>query len=230
MDASPTTVELHRRRRAAKISAPAHLAAGEDDGILRSIRRPGVNLAVWRRPLPRPIARFARACLSAGDLHVGFDVAANEVALALAETVDIAGTWAQDRRAWIEDVGQLARRFADVTGARDVHVHAEILAHDSCRLFHVDNVRCRLITTYAGPGTQWLADADVIRPALGDNDAAIRTGAPVQRLRTGWIGLFKGERQRGMEGRGIVHRSAPIRGTGQRRLVVKIDYAREIAC
>jgi len=111
-------------------------------------------------------------------------------------------------------------------------VHVEVLAHDSCRLFHVDNVRCRLITTYAGAGTQWLRDGDVDRTVLGRgaNSGVLRSGARVQRMQSGWVGLFKGERLPEMEGRGIVHRSAPVRATGRRRLVVKIGHAGEIAC
>lgn len=129
-------------------------------------------------------------------------------------------------------MGQLARLFAWATGARDVHVHVETLERDACRFFHVDSVRCRLITTYAGPGTQWLADDDVVREALGrgDNGPVRRPGARIRRLRAGWVGLFKGERLPALQGRGIVHRSAPIVGTGRRRFVVKIDYAGEIAC
>ena len=43
----------------------------------------------------------------------------------------------------------------------------EVVRTDSCRKFHADYVTARLITTYAGEGTDWLADADAARVAAG---------------------------------------------------------------
>lgn len=70
--------------------------------------------------------------------------------------------------------------------------------------------------------TEWLADADVIRSALGrgDNDKARRRNTRIIRLRTGRVGLFKGERLPAMRGRGIVHRSAPVLHKARQRLVL----------
>jgi Protein of unknown function (DUF1826) len=206
---------------------------GNGPEVLAAIRRRAVNLAVWRRRLPRSVARFASACLSLSDLHVGFEATRAEIASVLADTIATPRQASSgDRQTWIADVAALARLFASATDARGVSVHVELLDHDACRLFHVDNVRCRLITAYAGPGTDWLRDADVDREALGGggNQAVLRPGARIEGLRTGWIGLFKGERLPAMRGRGIVHRSAPVLATGRRRLVVKIGHAGEIPC
>jgi len=213
-------------------TAQTHVAVGEEPEVLRNIRRPEINLALWRRALTSPVARFARACLSSAHLHFGFEAASDAVAPKLSTALAGSGAPRRDAAAWMEDVVRLASLFAAATGARDLSVHVEVLAHDSCRLFHVDNVRCRLITTYAGAGTQWLRDGDVDRTVLGcgANSGVLRSGARVQRMQSGWVGLFKGERLPEMEGRGIVHRSAPVRATGRRRLVVKIGHAGEIAC
>lgn len=230
MDAALPFADSPVRRSAADAAAHAHVLAAQGAEILAAIRRPEINLAIWMRKLDPEIARFARAGAALPDLHVVFEARATEVAPALAAAVGDAVP-GRDCRAWIEDVRRLARLFAWATGARDLSIHVEALTHDACRLFHVDNVRGRLIVTYAGPGTQWLADTDTRREALGsgDNNAVRRPGTPIRRLHTGWVGLFKGERLPAMQGRGIVHRSAPIRATGRRRLVLKIGYAGEIA-
>lgn len=195
------------------------------------MRRPDITLALWTRRLPSNVARFARLCLDLADLHIGFEAEAGHVGETLVEAMgDLSHH--RDAPAWIADVRQLARLFAWATAARRLHVHVETLSHDACKLFHIDNVRCRLITTYAGPGTEWLPDSGVTRDGLGrgDNDLVCRPGARPRSLRAGWVGLFKGERLPVMQGRGIVHRSAPIRAAGRRRLVLKIGYAGEIIC
>lgn len=222
--------ELAERTAATQPAATPHVARADGAEILAAARRPDVTLALWRRTLAAPISRFARTILLPWDLRIGFEAEAGDVAEALTAAVGGLGD-GQDAAAWIQDVRHLARLFAWATGARRLHIRLETLRHDACRFFHVDNVRCRLITTYVGPGTQWLHDADVVRGALerGDNEAVRRAGARIQSLRAGWIGLFKGERLPALRGRGIVHRSAPIRGTGRHRLVLKIDYAGEIA-
>lgn len=209
-----------------------HALIADQAETLAAIRWPEVNLALWTRALPRSLVRFARACL-ATDLHVSFEAASDDVGLVLVEAIgSLPGADGRGARLWVEDVAQLAHRFAEATGAGELHVHAQVLAHDGCRLFHIDKIRCRLITTYAGPGTEWLADDDVIRSALGkgDNDRVRRREARINRLQTGWVGLFKGERLPAMRGRGIVHRSAPILHKMRRRLVLKIGHAGEVAC
>lgn len=208
-----------------------HAAIAAEPEILGAIRRRDVNLAIWTRSLTRPAARFAHACLSLPELHVSVEAPVGDVAPALADSIATA-PHSDGRVAWMEDVRALSGLFAWATGARDLSIHVERLDHDACRLFHVDNVRCRLITAYAGPGTEWLSDAEVNRGGLGGggNDAVLRPGGRIRRLRTGWVGLFKGERLPAMQGRGIVHRSAPVLARGGRRLVVKIGHAGEIAC
>lgn len=233
MAAVPALADLLSLDGTKALPARPHVASSEGPGILAAIAWPEVNLALWTRALSRPLVRFAQACL-ATDLHVSVEAVPGQVASALFEAIGRPpGGDEHGLRLWVEDVAQLAHRFADATGAAsELHVHAEVLTHDACRLFHVDNVSCRLITTYAGPGTEWLADADVVRSALGrgDNDKVRRRSARVNRLRAGWVGLFKGERLPARRGRGIVHRSAPILHTARRRLVLKIGFAGEIAC
>jgi hypothetical protein len=101
-----------------------------------------------------------------------------------------------------------------------------------CPRFHVDHVICRLICTYFGSGTEWLPESSVTRSALGIIDVkadfadaiAHNQGCEpdIRTLREGSVGLLKGEKWPGNEGRGLVHRS-PAASAEQSRLVVTLD-------
>ncbi len=97
-----------------------------------------------------------------------------------------------------------------------------------CPLFHVDSVSLRLIVTLHGPGTEWLADADVNRKQLGkgSNHKVVREGALIQQLATFQVGLLKGEDYPGNHGKGLVHRSPPHAPTDEPRWIFRLDSFR----
>ena len=133
-----------------------------------------------------------------------------------------------------EDIKSLARDFGNALGRVHLHAQLVVMTHDGCRKLHADNVTMRLLCTYAGPGTQWLADEHVVRNNLARVDVDVETAnrsvvrAPgrVQTCDTADIVLLKGEAFEGNRGRGAVHRSPPIEAEGLRRLVFKIDENR----
>jgi len=106
------------------------------------------------------------------------------------------------------DVVDLVRRFADLTGRPAVRLRLEAVDGDACHRFHADYTDLRLVTTYAGPGTE-------IRETPAPD-------APVRRLEAGDIALFKGKLCPGNPPL-LLHRSPPIEGTGMRRVVLVLD-------
>lgn len=106
------------------------------------------------------------------------------------------------------DIDDLVRRFADLTGKATVRLRLEAVDGDACRKFHADYTDLRLVTTYAGPGTD-------IRNTPADD-------ALVTRIATGDVALFKGKLFPG-EPPVLLHRSPPIEGTGERRVVLVLD-------
>ena len=103
-----------------------------------------------------------------------------------------------------------------------------------CPRFHVDRVPCRLVTTYAGKATQWLAHDRVDRSKLGpgsegkpDAESGLYTNVEdIQQLQQGDVALLKGECWEGNEGAGLVHRSPQLTaGTG--RLLLTLDFTRQ---
>jgi hypothetical protein len=98
----------------------------------------------------------------------------------------------------------------------------DAIAGDACRRWHRDCVPLRLICTYRGPGTQWVA------PALGDAVMARPDDDAPQAIAfdTGDGALFKGCGWPGQpHDGGVVHRSPRIAGTGITRLVLVLDAA-----
>lgn len=183
----------------------------DDPAVLGEIGDPDCNLAVWQRTA---FADFAPLVAGAPrDLRFVSDVPA------------LAGTLAQElrdggfggnaglHRALVEDAVRLAGLFCDALGLAAFELRLEVVRTDSCRKFHADYVSARLITTYVGEGTDWLADDDTARVAAGAPPERINRLAPFD------VGLFKGKL--GTE-RPAIHRSPPIAGTagGARLLLV----------
>jgi hypothetical protein len=108
------------------------------------------------------------------------------------------------------DVELLAQRFVRLMGCETVRLRLEGVTSDACRKIHGDYTDVRLITTYFGPGTQYIPYS---RPV----DEAELIDLP-----TGWIGLFKG-RNFDPEHAPCMHRSPPIIASGEKRLVLVID-------
>jgi hypothetical protein len=112
----------------------------------------------------------------------------------------------------VADVADLARRFADVMGVSAVRVRIERTDSNACKKVHADYTDVRLITTYAGPGTD-------IAPHASEEE---RSDCCLERVPTGWVGLFKG-RTYHADHRPCFHRSPPAGDMGEKRLVLVID-------
>ena len=112
----------------------------------------------------------------------------------------------------IADAAALARRFADVMRVGTVLVRIERVDSNACKKVHADYTDVRLITTYAGPGTD-------IAPHASDADGS---DCCLERVPTGWVGLFKG-RTYGDDHSPCYNRSPPAGDTGEKRLVLVID-------
>src|SRR5690606_36891561 len=106
--------------------------------------------------------------------------------------------------------------FAFVSGRRHVDIRLETVTTDACRKFHYDEVPLRLVVTYRGPGTQFVPD--------GHYEEAVtrQTGydGPMHDLPRFTAAIFKGSQaERG----GVLHRSPPIAGTGETRLLLCLN-------
>ena len=117
----------------------------------------------------------------------------------------------------IGDVDDLVSAFAGIARSDLVDVRLERVSHDSCWKFHRDYVEARLLTTYRGPGTEWVQPTHAER-ALS---AQKRFKGPLEHVRGNDVAIFKGNCAG--PGSGIVHRSPPIAGTGCTRLLLSLN-------
>ena len=188
---------------------------GDSAAILRAIRNPDCNLAIWKRA--SPVGPDALHELNFEELRCTCSprTLASEVARALSRSEHDQPAWATPL---IEDASDLAEYFSAITGCEEIQLRLAVVETDSCRKFHGDWVSTRLITTYSGPGTEWIDQPDAARYADGDEPRAIN------RLETGDVGLFKG---RLATDHPAIHRSPPIAGTGAKRLLLVLDPAGE---
>jgi hypothetical protein len=106
------------------------------------------------------------------------------------------------------DIASLVERFMALMQVDAVRVRVEGVTSNACKKVHADYTDVRLITTYAGPGTDYAPH--------GDADCCL------EQVPTGAVALFKG-RLFAPNHAACMHRSPPIEGTEAKRLVLVID-------
>jgi len=191
------------------------IAFGTTPDALAAIYDADTNAAVWLRETPVVDA----STLPSLDLEAGLP--ADAVGDWLAEQLSdgLAGLGA--------DIAQLSAMHACLFDVTYVGLRLKTLDRPMCPRFHVDRVTCRLLTTYVGAGTEYLANEDVDRSQIGrpvadPYRAPVLTGdAEIHRLPAGAVALCKGEAWPGNDGAGFVHRSPDPAGSA--RLVLSLD-------
>lgn len=177
--------------------------------VLQEVLRPDCNLAIWEREDPRGLTGL----LDNAPKDVRFETTLSHLREALLQNMDAAGFFGlKVKKDLADDIQQLAEHFCAVLGLRELEVRLEIVTTNSCRKWHSDYVKARLITTYTGTGTQWLEAPDTYRVQRGFEPLRIREMSP------GDVGIFKG---RLATDNPAVHRSPPIEDScGERLLLV----------
>ena len=116
-----------------------------------------------------------------------------------------------ERDAFIAHAQQLSDAFLHIMKAPYLRLRFDVISHNACSRFHIDALTARLIRTYRGTGTQYgLANA-------------ARDPEIVHRVPTGAAIVLRGKRWPSKAKLDLVHRSPPIQGTGQTRLVLVLD-------
>lgn len=195
---------------------PVHVREVDSVEGLALIWRPGINLAFWPRALPAEVVTHLPAMVSAGLAPVRCEVSSDALDAELRHRLPPGPC-----RDWLTtDAALLARTLAQIAGTRRVVLRIEAIAGDACRLFHADAVASRLVTTYEGRGTQWLANADLEAYGNGGDVPEDR----IHEIATGTVAVFRG--LRGVTGgHPLVHRSPPRRPGDPVRLFLAVDPA-----
>ncbi|WNL42730.1 DUF1826 domain-containing protein [Halomonas sp. PAMB 3264] len=205
---------------------PDHAAADADISVLPRIFDEAINIAVFERALPADIALSAKAqCQTERAWQFGWLGEINE---AFTEDLRRHLPAPEAGEALIEDIATVASAVAFLFETDTVGVRLRLLNSAMCPRFHCDNLAVRLVTTYVGPGSEWLPEHAVNRLGLGapraDRPEVAADPHAVQCLECGDIALIKGSGWIGCEERGLVHRSPALAG-GEKRLLLTIDPA-----
>jgi hypothetical protein len=116
-----------------------------------------------------------------------------------------------ERTHLIDDIAALGSIFADLMKAPFLRLRLARVNSNACQKFHIDALTARLICTYRGTGTQYGISTNGTEPQRVFTTPA---SAPILLRGTLWA-----ERPKA----GLLHRSPPIEGSGETRLVVVID-------
>ena len=185
---------------------------------LAAINRPDMELVIWRRALALCLQSWLRQMDASCLPHLRVLVSPGDLRRALQPHLDDCGVPEGDMRdLLIRDVDDLVSAFARITQSDLVDVRLERVGHDACWKFHRDCVEARLLTTYRGPATEWVQPMHA-EQALREQKSF---KGPLERLRVHDVAVFKGSCAG--PGSGIVHRSPPIAGTGQTRLLLCLN-------
>ena len=140
------------------------------------------------------------------------------IADALEQVCDIASMPNCEQRAGlVADAARLAAQFVAITSAPYLRLRLDVVTTNACRKFHIDAVTARLLCTYLGTGTQIGVSHDGAEPA---QIYTVPTGSPLILRGTLWSEDVNA---------GLVHRSPPIEGTGEHRLVLVLDPIFDLA-
>lgn len=196
---------------------------GETPLALSDILDDGVNLSLWQRQLPLHIAEFGALLVALNEpladalvIELKDDDSLPNLQGLAASCSDLEGY-----EGFIADVSWLVSAFACLLGAKRIGVRLRLLDKAMCPRFHVDHVPVRLITTYAGIGSQWLREGVMDRRKLGQPEA--EPADRIEQIQCGEVALLKGTKWHGNEGHGLIHRSPALKAD-ERRLILTLDW------
>ncbi|HDZ48601.1 hypothetical protein LCGC14_0037500 [marine sediment metagenome] len=203
-----------------------HTAEGNEISVLPRIFEQEINIAIMCRRLPADVAMSVAAqCrtdrawqfawLGKPDQSLSDDLRKRLPQPAAAEAL-------------IDDITSVAEATAYLFNTETVGIRLRLLNAAMCPRFHCDNLPVRLVTTYMGPGSEWLPEYAINRAGLGaphpHRPEIIKEVGAIQRMSVGDIALIKGSGWEGNEDYGLVHRSPALK-EGEKRLLLTIDPA-----
>lgn len=200
------------------VSSPTATAGhivGSKPKILHSISDEEYNLAIWKRSKTMDCGELLNTDLE----NVRVTVPVSNPQKLLQSELDRCGfPKSAACAALVEDILDLCQLFGEIAHYPKIEVRVELVTGNSCWKFHSDYVEMRLITTYIGRGTQWIDQDDIDRITDGLEPLHINE------LEPGDVGLFKGKLNTIQP---AIHRSPPIDGTGEKRLLLVLNQAED---
>ena len=200
-----------------------------DDSVqLSEIHKKNVNISIWERKLNNKIIEAGKTILDNNPKIEFSEVVKPKNVLNMLKKELV---HSKEGLFLFNDISKLVKLFCELFDEDHAWLRIDAITKPMCPRFHTDYVRCRLVTTYVGPGTQWLPHHLVNRSKLGhgnqgqpdDKSGLFQKNVKIEQLDIGHVALLKGESWDGNNGSGLVHRS-PHSENEYKRLYVTIDF------
>ena len=210
------------------------LTANKKEDILKKhsnlteIFNKNTNISIWKRELDSKLINASDYILNEiPDLQISELVKNEDVETMLVHKFGEN----ENISCLIADISRVVKLFCDLFNVNQVWLRLDAIDSPMCPRFHTDNLKCRLVTTYKGPATQWLPNDLVNRDMLGhgndgkpdEESGLFLKNTDIEELDVGHVALLKGEGWIGNEGKGLVHRS-PHKEGSYNRLYMTIDF------
>lgn len=201
---------------------------GNQPACLSRVYDDDTNIAVWRRELDRPLVSAVYRVL---EKNPQVQFAAIVTPQSVGSTLKSQFGSCEHALSLSSDISKLVDMFCFLFDLPEAGLRIKVLSEAMCPRFHVDWVPCRLVTTYCGQGTEWVAQDHVDRSKLGKGSGGLpdeQSGIyqsldQVNQLHAGDVALLKGEHWHNNTDGGIVHRS-PKSDINEKRLLVTLDF------
>lgn len=188
------------------------VVVGDTLDCLSSILEPDCAAVIWRRQPDRRFHAWISGLDPTAMPRIRTILPSGKVKPEITDLFDARGLPASfERSLLIDDIRALAAHFNTLVSAPFLRLRLDVVTNNACRKFHTDSVLARLICTYRGTGTQYGIASDGPEPR---RIFTVPTGAPV---------LLRGKLWPEHPCSDLVHRSPPIEGTGETRVVLVID-------
>ena len=173
-------------------NAVAHWASGLDLAVLAEVFDEAITIAIMQRQLDSAM----RASIAAQCAAQPWQLAWRGPADATLEQALIRSMPApQQATELIADVRLLAKAVACLFDVEAVGIRMRLLDGAMCPRFHCDNLPARLVTTYSGPGSEWLPEQALERAGLGKPEPGkpevVLDASAIRQLAEGDVCLLK---------------------------------------
>ncbi|MEO1285826.1 MAG: DUF1826 domain-containing protein [Pseudomonadota bacterium] len=193
-------------------NAAIGIGVSQDYEGLKVIHKPGCAAAIWQRT---PLPEFQHWIDNVDPAHLPktrMIVAPDKVRDALQKTALMCGTPnCPECGMLVDDISALTMIFADVMKADYIRLRLDAINTNACAKFHIDAVTARMVCTYRGTGTQYGISPDGTEPS---RIFTVPSCAPIILRGMAWP---EGPKS------GLLHRSPPIEGTHETRLLLVLD-------
>ncbi|GAC34971.1 DUF1826 domain-containing protein [Paraglaciecola polaris] len=222
---SPEQIIDHGDNRSAD---SVNYSLGDSCSVLPDIYQEQNNLVIWQRTLSKDLLEHIAQCI---EQNPRLNVEKAIIASSISDDLSMALAPLGFNGDLIENIGSLVDMFCCLFDLKRAGLRLKVLEQAMCPRFHVDWVPCRLVTSFCGPGTQWLTNEAVDRTKLGtgnnglsdDQSGIYVDDRSIQAMTSGDVALLKGEGWFENEGAGLVHRSPP-NSANEKRLLLTLDF------